>query len=73
MFSLGLTHHYETENLMKAIYFFNMIVANHQPMNPLLHQFMNFTHPRRAKKQCFKTEMKSLLLKNTPIASMLNY
>ena len=31
MFSLGLTHHYETENLMKAVYFFNMIVANHQP------------------------------------------
>ena len=67
MFSLGLTHHYETENLLKATYYFNIIVANHQPHESAIASIYElYLIHEELKNNTSKTEMESLLLKKYP-------
>ena len=76
MFSLGLTHHYETENLLKAIYYFNIIVANHQPNESAIASIYElYLIHEELKNNASKSEMKSLLVNkypNSKYAKLLN-
>ena len=63
LFNLGLTHHYETENLQEAIYYFEKALSNYQPKNKAVASaYELFRIHEQLKNKAGKKEMKDLLL-----------